>query len=93
MYLSDRRCNNSSAEAGVLTGILDHGSTPPEGGTHYRRRSTRASPSHYYTLRGNENPLTYPAASHPCTRGATQRDVETMAQTNPSVQPRHADLT
>ncbi|GBM99664.1 hypothetical protein AVEN_257778-1 [Araneus ventricosus] len=28
---------------------------------------------HYYTLRGSENPLTYPAASHPFTRGAPRR--------------------
>ncbi|GBL77925.1 hypothetical protein AVEN_143259-1 [Araneus ventricosus] len=73
MHLSDGRCNSSSTEAGVLTAITRHGPTPPEGGTHYHRQ--RASPSHYCTLRGSKNPLSYPAASYPCIRGAPQRDV------------------
>ncbi|GBN16763.1 hypothetical protein AVEN_145095-1 [Araneus ventricosus] len=70
VYLSDGRCNSSSAEAGVLTAIIVHGPTPPVGGTHYHQK--RASPNHYCIHHGRETPVTYPAASHPPTRGVFQ---------------------
>ncbi|GBL85699.1 hypothetical protein AVEN_193152-1 [Araneus ventricosus] len=70
VYLSDGRCNSSSAEAGVLTAITGHEPNPPEGGTHCHRQ--RASPSHYYTHQGSETPLIFPAAPHPLTRGVPQ---------------------
>ncbi|GBM04419.1 hypothetical protein AVEN_35592-1 [Araneus ventricosus] len=72
VYLSDGRCNSSSAEAGVLVAIVDHGPTPPVGGTHYHRHWE--SPNHYFTHQGSETPLTYAAASHPRTRGALKWD-------------------
>ncbi|GBM54593.1 hypothetical protein AVEN_154132-1 [Araneus ventricosus] len=69
MYLSDGRCTSSSAEARDLMTITGHGPSSLEGCTHYHRQRT----SHYCTLRGSENPLTYPAACHPCTGGAPKR--------------------
>ncbi|GBM69130.1 hypothetical protein AVEN_6361-1 [Araneus ventricosus] len=38
MYLSEHRCNSSSAEAGVLLAFTGHGPTSPESGTHYHGR-------------------------------------------------------
>ncbi|GBL87402.1 hypothetical protein AVEN_118346-1 [Araneus ventricosus] len=72
MYLSDCRCNSSSADFRVLVAITSHSPIPPVEGTHYHRQ--RASPSHYCTHQGSETPLTYPVASHPRTRGAPQWD-------------------
>ncbi|GBM49397.1 hypothetical protein AVEN_32524-1 [Araneus ventricosus] len=57
MYLSDGRCNSSSAKAGVLMAITGNGPTASEGGTHYHRQ--RESPSHYYTHQGSENQFTF----------------------------------
>ncbi|GBN81187.1 hypothetical protein AVEN_19523-1 [Araneus ventricosus] len=50
-YLSDGRCNSSSAEAGVLTAITVHGPTPPRGGMHCHRQ--RVSPNYYCTHQGD----------------------------------------
>ncbi|GBM17173.1 hypothetical protein AVEN_47581-1 [Araneus ventricosus] len=72
LYLSDGRCNGSSAEAGVIVAITGHGLTPRVGGTHYHRQ--RASLCHYCTHQRSEIPLTYPAASHLRTCGAPQVD-------------------
>ncbi|GBL79677.1 hypothetical protein AVEN_18217-1 [Araneus ventricosus] len=65
MHLNDSRCDSSSAEAGVLMTIADHGPTPPVGGTHNHRQS--ASPKHYCTMypSGKRDPV-----SHPRTRSA-----------------------
>ncbi|GBN44919.1 hypothetical protein AVEN_46599-1 [Araneus ventricosus] len=68
MHLSDGRCNSSTTEAGVLMVTTGQGRTSPVGGTHYHRK--RASPNHYYTQKGSETSLTYPAASHSRTLGA-----------------------
>ncbi|GBL81677.1 hypothetical protein AVEN_93462-1 [Araneus ventricosus] len=57
---------------GVLTAIIGHGPTPPEGGK-FRHRSEGKSNLHYhyyYTPRRSENPLTDRTAAHPRTRGA-----------------------
>ncbi|GBN48144.1 hypothetical protein AVEN_119640-1 [Araneus ventricosus] len=41
-FLNDRRYKSSSTEAGVLVAIIGHGTTPPDGGTHYNWwRATR----------------------------------------------------
>ncbi|GBM68217.1 hypothetical protein AVEN_96142-1 [Araneus ventricosus] len=66
-HLHGNRC--LSAEAGVLVAITDHCSTPPVGGTYYHWR--RDPSPHYCTPRRSEIPLTYAAASHPRTRGAS----------------------
>ncbi|GBN81056.1 Mariner Mos1 transposase [Araneus ventricosus] len=50
-YLSDGRCNSSSAEAGVLTAIKGNGPTPPRGGMHCHRQ--RVSPNYYCTHQGD----------------------------------------
>ncbi|GBM01046.1 hypothetical protein AVEN_136609-1 [Araneus ventricosus] len=47
---------------------------PPLGCAHYHRQ--RASPNHYCIHQGSETPLTYPADSHPRTRGAPQCNSE-----------------
>ncbi|GBN42021.1 hypothetical protein AVEN_207520-1 [Araneus ventricosus] len=60
VHLSDNRTDSSSAEAVVLMAITGHGQTPAIGGTYYHRQ--RESPTIL--------PLSYPAASHPHTRGA-----------------------
>ncbi|GBN04528.1 hypothetical protein AVEN_135899-1 [Araneus ventricosus] len=67
--LNDSRCNISSTEAGVL--IASHLATalplPKE------VRTITGGVSRTLLLlypRGSECPLTYPAATHPCTRGA-----------------------
>ncbi|GBM55554.1 hypothetical protein AVEN_105086-1 [Araneus ventricosus] len=62
MYLSDGRCNSSSAEAGVLVRISGHDPIPAEGGTHYQRQN--ASPIRYCTHHRSETPLAHPMASH-----------------------------
>ncbi|GBN13823.1 hypothetical protein AVEN_44552-1 [Araneus ventricosus] len=72
MYLSDRRCNSSSVEVGVLTTITGHGPIPPEGDTHYHQQ--RASSSHYCTFWGSETPLTYREASSSVYSRCSQRD-------------------
>ncbi|GBM02768.1 hypothetical protein AVEN_40834-1 [Araneus ventricosus] len=73
VHLSDGRCSSSSAETGVLMTITGHGPIAPVGGTHYHRQ--RANPNYYCSYQGSETPLTYPAASHPRTRGVPKWDM------------------
>ncbi|GBO04105.1 hypothetical protein AVEN_149623-1 [Araneus ventricosus] len=49
-----------------------HGPTPPEGGTYYHWWRD-LQPYHYYAARESEFLLTYPAATHPYTRGTPPR--------------------
>ncbi|GBM05763.1 hypothetical protein AVEN_55848-1 [Araneus ventricosus] len=65
VHLNNSRCDSSSAEAGVAMVVTDHGRTFSVGGTHYH---WQRGPNRYCTLQGSETPLTYLAASHPCTR-------------------------
>ncbi|GBM82816.1 hypothetical protein AVEN_37276-1 [Araneus ventricosus] len=67
MHLNDSRCDNSSAEAGVLMAITGHNPTAPVEGTHYHRKWV--IPSHYRSQQGSETPFSYPAASHPHIHG------------------------
>ncbi|GBN76370.1 hypothetical protein AVEN_254201-1, partial [Araneus ventricosus] len=67
--LNNCRCNSSSTEALVLMAITGHGPTPPEGGTYYQLKEGSQLSIHVPTSR-REDPLTYPAASHPRIRGA-----------------------
>ncbi|GBM58630.1 hypothetical protein AVEN_265671-1, partial [Araneus ventricosus] len=68
VHLSDGHCNCSNAEARVLMSITGHGPNSRVGGSHYHRQ--RVNPTHYFTHQESDTPLTYPAASHPLTRGA-----------------------
>ncbi|GBO31096.1 hypothetical protein AVEN_9226-1 [Araneus ventricosus] len=60
----------SETEFGVPTAITGHGPTSAEGGTSHHRNGGNSIPHRYFTHQGSENPLTYPAASHPRTRYA-----------------------
>ncbi|GBN02698.1 hypothetical protein AVEN_237424-1 [Araneus ventricosus] len=57
----------TKTEGGVLIAITGHGQNPPVQG---HRSGDNPTPHHYYAHQGNENPLTYPPASHPHIRGA-----------------------
>ncbi|GBM00775.1 hypothetical protein AVEN_67280-1, partial [Araneus ventricosus] len=63
----ERHDSNSGTEVGVLTAITSHCPTPPIGST-FCHWIGGDYPTPCYTLQGIENPLTYPAAFHPCTR-------------------------
>ncbi|GBN43203.1 hypothetical protein AVEN_200151-1 [Araneus ventricosus] len=60
----------SEIEVEVLTATIGHGSSSPEGGLSRHRSGGNSTPHPYYTTRRSENPFTYPATSHPRTRGA-----------------------
>ncbi|GBL83201.1 hypothetical protein AVEN_165398-1 [Araneus ventricosus] len=62
---NDSRCNSSSTEVKVLVDRLRP--DPCQGG--HRKRDSRPHPNTLPTSR-SENPLTYPASSHPRTRSA-----------------------
>ncbi|GBN17701.1 hypothetical protein AVEN_22084-1 [Araneus ventricosus] len=51
-----------------MTSIAGHDQALPEGGK-YRHRSGVTQPTPILWPPGSENPLTYPATSHPRTRG------------------------
>ncbi|GBL89739.1 hypothetical protein AVEN_104677-1 [Araneus ventricosus] len=68
--VNDSLCNSSSTEAGVLMAITGHGPAPPEGDRHYHLRSNTTL-TFSVPAKRSENPLAYPAASDPRTRGAT----------------------
>ncbi|GBN15387.1 hypothetical protein AVEN_122838-1 [Araneus ventricosus] len=59
----------SEPEVGVLTAITFYGESPSEGGTGVEV----TGPHLYYAHQANENPIIYPAASHPRTCGAPGR--------------------
>ncbi|GBN45337.1 hypothetical protein AVEN_233028-1 [Araneus ventricosus] len=73
MNLSEDRRNSSIAEAIVLMTIPDYDPTPPAGGTY---------PNHYCSLWISDTTLTYPAASHPRTRGSSQTAMRVQALLN-----------
>ncbi|GBM26739.1 hypothetical protein AVEN_175893-1 [Araneus ventricosus] len=64
--LNDSSCNSSSTENEVLIVITGHVLTSPEGGTYYHWREITQTTLFIYPQGKRE-----PAASHPCTGGAS----------------------
>ncbi|GBO06351.1 hypothetical protein AVEN_114455-1 [Araneus ventricosus] len=57
----------SETEVGVPTAITGHRPTSPEGGISHLWNGGNSISHRYFTHEENENPLTYPATSHPNT--------------------------
>ncbi|GBM43923.1 hypothetical protein AVEN_125114-2-1, partial [Araneus ventricosus] len=55
----------SGTESGVLIAVTGYGPTPPAGGRFRQKNGGSSTLHHYCTHQENENPHTYPAASHP----------------------------
>ncbi|GBM62975.1 hypothetical protein AVEN_131146-1 [Araneus ventricosus] len=69
--LNNSGCNSSSSEAGVLIPIIGPALQLPK---EVRTITGMGSLHHYCAPRWNENPLTYPVASHPRPRGVPPGD-------------------
>ncbi|GBM34048.1 hypothetical protein AVEN_162226-1 [Araneus ventricosus] len=63
---------NSETQIAALIAITVHGPTPPKGGALRQQSGDDSTPEPYYAHQGSENVLTYLAASHPRTHGASR---------------------